>query len=69
MGDVMTRVEKKMTLTDVLAANQSHEASAMAQCDGLIYFDLPSTETTLTDLMIFIFFSASLKYRFNQFIF
>lgn len=68
MGDV----EKKMTLTDVLAANQSHEASAMAQCDGLIYFDLPSTETTLTDLMIFIvlsFFSASLKYRFNQFIF
>lgn len=52
MGDV----EKKMTLTDVLAANQSHEASAMAQCDGLIYFDLPSTETTLTDLMIFIFF-------------
>lgn len=55
-----------MTLADVLAANQSHEASAMAQCDGLIYLDLPSTETTLTDLMIF--FSASLKYRFNQFI-
>lgn len=44
-----------MTLADVLAANQSHEASAMAQCDGLIYLDLPSTETTLTDLMIFIF--------------